>query len=260
MRIRALALNTWLGLDYNRLIVVFCAIFFGLLLLLLVPLSTLRHHAAEAGTGTLTFIGILVSLLSAFGSLLAVWASADAIWAEIQSGTVLAVLARPLRRWEFLAGKFLGVQLLMACYVAFMVAFTYAASGLGGTTVQAPFWTLIAYPLTRYALYGALATLFATRLRPLFALACVIAIMILSAFVSGGTSTILPAWLCWPLYAILPSTQLLAESRFFNLTQGASRALQWRDHMTILAYGLDYAVLCLLAASVLFRRRSLNRM
>ncbi len=257
MKIRALALNTWLGLIHNRLIVLFLAIFLGLLLLLLAPLSSMRHN--QAGAGALTFIEILISILSAFGSLLVIWASADAIGAEIQSGTVLAVLARPLHRWEFLVGKFLGVQLLMACYIAFMAAFTCAAATLGGVKIQTPWWELIAYPLTRYALYGALAMLFATRLRPIFALACVIAVMITATMVSGGTSAILPVWLCKSLYAVMPSTGLLAESRFFNLTQGATRVLQWREHLTILAYGLDYVVLCLLAASALFRRRSLNR-
>jgi ABC-type transport system involved in multi-copper enzyme maturation permease subunit len=148
MKILNLALNTFQGLVHNRIIVLFLAIFLGLLLLLLAPLTAMRHHATVVGTGALTFIEILVSLLSAFGTLLSVWASADAIGVEIRSGTVLAVLARPLHRWEFLLGKFFGVQLLMACYIAFMMTFTYAASLLGGVTVQAPWWVLIAYPLT----------------------------------------------------------------------------------------------------------------
>jgi hypothetical protein len=85
------------------------------------------------------------------------------------------------------------------------------------------------------------------------------AVAILAALVSGGTSQILPVWLSRSLYAVLPSIGLLAESRFFNLTQGTSRALQWREHVMILAYGLDYAVLCLLTSSLLFRRRALTR-
>ena len=73
-----------------------------------------------------------MSLLSGFGSLLAAWSAADAVWSDIRSGTILAVLARPVRRWEFLLGKFLGVQLLMGAYVLMMLALSYLLAAIGG--------------------------------------------------------------------------------------------------------------------------------
>ena len=46
-------------------------------------------------------VSAIMSLVSGFGSLLAAWAAADAVALEVRSGTMLAVLARPVRRWEY---------------------------------------------------------------------------------------------------------------------------------------------------------------
>jgi ABC-type transport system involved in multi-copper enzyme maturation permease subunit len=87
----------------------------------------------------------VMSLVSGFGSLLAAWAAADSVAGEMKSGTVLAVMARPLRRWEFLAGKFLGVLMLMGIYVTAMLGITILLSWLGGQHIQTSIWPLLLY-------------------------------------------------------------------------------------------------------------------
>ena len=71
-----------------------------------------------------------------FGSLLAAWSAADALSSEMRSGTILAVMARPVRRWEFLLGKYLGVQLLMLVFVVLMLGLNYLLAWIGGATIQ----------------------------------------------------------------------------------------------------------------------------
>lgn len=58
---------------------------------------------ADIGFGTLFF----------FGSLLAVVLPAHLFFTEMENRTALTLLARPLRRWEFLCGKLVGVWLLL---------------------------------------------------------------------------------------------------------------------------------------------------
>src|SRR5947209_8409863 len=118
MKVRAIALNTFNGLLRNKIIILFCAGFVCILLLGLSPLLILRAHSAglaadQVQSAVLQIISGLMSLVSGFGSLLAAWSAADAVAAEMKSGTILAVMARPVRRWEFLLGKYLGVQILM---------------------------------------------------------------------------------------------------------------------------------------------------
>ena len=143
MKIRVIAWSTFGALVRNKVIILFGAIFLCILLLLMTPLSGMRS-AGEAGeTFVLGFLSVMMSLVSGFGSLLAAWSAADAVAGEMKSGTILAVLARPVTRWEFQLGKYLGVQLLMLIYVIFMFGTSYALAAIGGQTIHAAPWMLI---------------------------------------------------------------------------------------------------------------------
>ena len=61
-----------------------------------------------------------------FGSVLAVVLTTHLFFTEIDNRTALTVLARPLRRWEFLTGKLLGVWALLTGLAAGVFAVTGA--------------------------------------------------------------------------------------------------------------------------------------
>ena len=67
---------------------------------------------AEFGMGAIVF----------FGSILSVVASAQLFFAEIENRTALTLLAKPVRRWSFIAGKLLGVSLLLLVFVGILTA------------------------------------------------------------------------------------------------------------------------------------------
>jgi Cu-processing system permease protein len=72
------------------------------------------------GMASLTLSGLyIVNLLSGF---LALFLSVGAISAELDSGTLQAVLARPLRRSQFLLGRWLAYALMISVYVAVMAS------------------------------------------------------------------------------------------------------------------------------------------
>ena len=71
---------------------------------------------ADLGFGALFF----------FGSLLAVVLPVHLFFSELDNRTALTLLARPLRRGEFLAGKLLGVWALLAAMVALVSGVTIA--------------------------------------------------------------------------------------------------------------------------------------
>ncbi|HLJ46496.1 MAG TPA: ABC transporter permease subunit [Bryobacteraceae bacterium] len=265
MKIRAIAWNTFGSFLRNKVILLISAIFLCVLLLFSTPLITANAMrgsmtAAQTEGMVLSMLSVIMGLVSGFGSLLAAWAAADAVAAELRSGTILAVMARPVRRWEFLLGKFAGVQILMGVYVIFLVASTYIFASMGGESVHAPLWALIVYPLVRYAMYAALAMFLVTVMHPFVAFGITLLVAVLSGIVvpSSGTSSFLPVWLRSSLYVVLPSTGLLSESRFLAITQASLEKTQWTAHLTALAYGLDYALVLLLLAMLLFRRRNLT--
>jgi len=51
---------------------------------------------------------------------------------------------------------------------------------------------------------------------------------------------------------------LLSEERFLTITHAALKQATWLEHLTTLAYGLDYALVFLLLAIWSFRYRSLT--
>jgi ABC-type transport system involved in multi-copper enzyme maturation permease subunit len=265
MKVRAIALNTFAGVLRNKLIVLFLAVFVGILLLFLTPLLAMKAMsgpaAAQMESPVLTLVGALMTMISGFGSLLAAWSAADTEADEMKSGTILAVMARPVRRWEFLLGKYLGVQLLMAVYVLFMFGFSYLLTWIGGERIQTTPWVLIAYPLVRYAIYSAISMFLVTMMHPVMAFGLVLVTSILTFMVSPGARP--PAFLPGPLraivYTLLPSTELLSESRFLTITQTSLEKITWDVHAITLSYGLDYALVCFLLAVWSFRRRSLSR-
>ncbi|MBC2596370.1 ABC transporter permease subunit [Ruficoccus amylovorans] len=97
--------------------------FFNALVILSVALivSSRFFRQFDFGSGELKFIadfGLGAILL--FGSILAVVATAQLFYSEIENRTALTILAKPVYRWEFLAGKFLGVFLLLLVFTALM--------------------------------------------------------------------------------------------------------------------------------------------
>ena len=73
----------------------------------------------DFGTSELKFIGDFgFGALFFFGSILSVAATAQLFFNEIENRTALTVLAKPVYKLEFLAGKFVGVQLLMFVFTA----------------------------------------------------------------------------------------------------------------------------------------------
>lgn len=266
MKIRAIAWNTFGSFLRNKVILLFCAIFLCVLLLFSTPMMAARAMRGTMGAAqvegmVLSMVSAIISLVSGFGSLLAAWASADAVASEVRSGTILAVMARPVRRWEFLLGKYLGVQMLMGVYVLFLLASTYLFAWIGGERIQASVWILIVYPMVRYAIYSAIAMFLVTAIHPIVAFGITVVISVVAGMVAPSLNppSYLPVWLRTGLYAVLPSTGLLSEGKFLSITQSSLAKTPWTDHLTAVAYGVDYALVFVLLAVWLFRHRSLAR-
>lgn len=263
VQIRTIALSTFGSFLRNKVILLFCSLFICIILLMLTPLLgykaiTNAENAQQMQGLILSEVAAVVSMVSGFGSLLAAWAAADSVAGEMKSGTILAVMARPLRRWEFLAGKYLAVLMLMAVYVCAMLGVTFLLAWLGGQSFHTSVWTLLVYPMVRYAIWAAIAMFLVTLLHPVLVMG---AIVILATLVQifGSTSKYIPTWVRLPAHFMLPLTGLLSEERFLAITRASLKPFPWTYHLTALSYGLDYALVFFLLAVFVFQRRSLSR-
>jgi len=221
-----------------------------------------QHDLIGTLSMVLEVVSVIVFFTSGFGSLLAAWTAADSVATEMKSGTILAVMARPVKRWQFLLGKFLGVMLLMCSYVAMMLVLSYLLALIGGQKIHSAAWAMVLYPLVRYSIYAALAMLVATVAHPVISWAFTLLLGVGASMVVPGHDE--PAnwalrWLKTALYYVLPSTTFLSEDRFLIIKHTSLRQTLWGEHAITLLYGLDYAMVLLLLAMWSFHYRSLKR-
>jgi ABC-type transport system involved in multi-copper enzyme maturation permease subunit len=267
MKLRSIALNTFGLFLRDRLLIVFAALFVCVILLMMTPLLGVRAKTTAsnfqgAQAYVLELVAAISYMVSGAGSLLAAWTAADSIAMEMKSGTILAVMARPVKRWEFLLGKYLGVLLLMMLYVLMMVALSFLLAWMGGQRIHSSVWILIVYPLVRYAVYAAIAMAVATIAHPVVTWAFTLLLGVAAGLVvPGGEPSTHAAlrWLKTGLYYVLPSTNFLSEDRFLTIKHASLRQTAWIEHLTTLGYGLDYALVFLLVAMWSFHYRSLKR-
>jgi ABC-type transport system involved in multi-copper enzyme maturation permease subunit len=105
--------------------------------------AQLQSSVAREGAVRVMLLTVtgLASLLATF---VGVFGSAGAIGGEIERGTILALAARPIGRWEIVIGKFLGNGTLVAAYlVAQMVVVTLVLGAITGVWVS-DIWVSIA--------------------------------------------------------------------------------------------------------------------
>ncbi len=81
--------------------------------------GTNTRQFAEISSGFL-LIGLYV--VNFLGVVLAILISVDTIAGEISSGTIQTVITKPLRRWQVIIGKWLGLAIMLSLFIALMSA------------------------------------------------------------------------------------------------------------------------------------------
>src|SRR5438067_1186486 len=104
--------------------------------------SSEARLALGVAFATLTLFGVYV--INYLASFLALFLSVAAISGEVDSGTLHAVLARPLRRSEFVIGRWLGYACMISVYIVAMTGLVLLIARLiAGYEVPAPIPALL---------------------------------------------------------------------------------------------------------------------
>jgi len=89
----------------------------------LLELNQIRNFLLMAGMYVINFLTAIMTVLT----------SVDTLSGEIASGTIHTLLAKPIRRWEIVAGKWLGFAGMLTLYLLMMgggvMAIVYLRSG-----------------------------------------------------------------------------------------------------------------------------------
>jgi ABC-type transport system involved in multi-copper enzyme maturation permease subunit len=198
--------------------------------------------------------------IDVFGGVVAMFLGISLTRREIERRTVYTVLSKPVPRWAFVVGKWLGVwatvaielALLMGVYTLLMLAQQGWPPGV--------VWVSMLTLLFKLGLVAAWSVLFATWLVPTEAAIYTIAVFVIGhladdiwLFGSRSESQLLLQG-SRLLYWLLPNFEL------FNLRELAvhERPTPWAQVGACLTYGLGYCAAVLSLAVTIFSRRDLK--
>lgn len=195
--------------------------------------------------------------ISLFGALMAILIGTGLVYKEIEKRTIFTLLSKPIRRAEFLLGKYFGLVLTLAVMLTCMGVIFLALVFLQTGTVELKLFAAIYFIFIELLLLTAVALLFSCFSTPILSSLFSLAFYLIGHF-SWSLETLikkvrpgLGKTLLRVLAAILPDLET------FNIKTEVVHGLPLPASLllTATAYGLVYAAFVLTLAILVFRRR-----
>jgi Cu-processing system permease protein len=208
-------------------------------------------------------VSLGLSAISVIGLLISIFLGVALVSKEMDKRTLYALLAKPVRRWEFLLGKFGGLALTLAVNtgamtVGLLLAMLYVKHGLERS--DAVVFVAVYFIWLKLALIVALALLFSCYTTPILAILFTAGLYIVGLYVQDLRT--LPAGVMSPEMAAFTKwlSYLLPNFENFNVMAMAAhgRAVPGTLILQNTAYAAVYCTIVLAAASVVFSRRNLK--
>jgi ABC-type transport system involved in multi-copper enzyme maturation permease subunit len=195
-----------------------------------------------------------------FGAIIAMFLGISLVWKELDKKTIYTIITKPIPRWMFVLGKYLGLMMTLAVEIfVLMVVYTLLM------VVQQGFpppvvWVATAMLMVELMLLTAWATLFSTYSAPTTAAAFTLAIFIIGnladdIWIYGAQSEAASVQqVARLLYWTLPNFEI------FSLREHAVHELPipWSQVWGALGYGLSYTALVLAGAVAVFSRKDIK--
>lgn len=196
-----------------------------ILFALIMILSSLLIGQLSLGNEVKVIIDLGLASISIFGMLIAVFLGIGLVYKELDKRTVYALLAKPVHRYEFILGKYLGLLYTLAVNVAVMFFGLVLAILYHGAFTWSGIFRLLAAVFLVYlslALVTALALLFSTFSTPALSALFTFFLWATGHFSRdlqrfGEISDLAPVkWLCAIAYYIIPNMSVfkIMESRY----------------------------------------------
>lgn len=253
-RLAAIALHTFKEAVRDRILVLFLAF----ALLLMASSTVLSWLTVGSELKIVTDLGL--AALTIFGTLMAVFIGITLVHKEVEKKTIYAVLAKPVPRWQFLVGKYLGLMLTLAVVTGLMAVFYLGMVWIKGGAWPGHLLPAVALAYMELSIITAVAIAFSSFTTPLLAAVFTVAVYVVGhlswsfntflEYVPTATARVVVNL----LYYGLPDLETFnVRSRVvYELPVGVPYMLD------AFAYAAAYTVGMLVLAVLLFRRRDLT--
>lgn len=251
MRIAAIAVNTFREGIRDRIL--YLPFFFALAAVVLSRVLAIL----TVGDRVKIIKDVGLASISLFGMLIAVLIGTGLVYKEIDKKTIYTLLAKPLERWQFLLGKFLGLVLILAVLTAVM-AVVFLGVVLAHTgRVDGPLLLALLFIFLELVLITAVAMLFSCFSTPILSSVFTLAFFVIGHF-SWGLQTLIDKARPGPSRTALRLlAAVLPDLENFNYKTDAVYGLKIlpRYYAFSALYGLAYTLFVLALAVLIFKRR-----
>lgn len=254
---KVVAVNTFREAVRDR--VLYNLVFFGLLMIG----AAILMGQISIGIQRLVIVNLGLSAISIIGLVMAVFIGVGLVYKEMEKRTLYTLLARPVKRWQFLVGKYGGLLLTLLVNTSFMtLGLAIALYWVGRPFVRSDVTVLVAvyFILLELALVTALALFFSCFSSPMLSTLFTLAIYVTGVFAADirdfGRLTHSPLieGLTRVLYYLVPNFHNFNAIEAAGHGQFIPFSLIWQNTL----YTILYAAIVLIASSAIFSRRNLK--
>jgi len=210
----------------------------------------------------LVVINLGLTAVSLFGVVIAIFIGIGLVSKEIEKRTLYTVLSRPVRRWEFIVGKFFGLAGTLVVNTFFMGIGVFAALLFVAHEFQKPDgWVLVAlyFIILQFLIICSLALLFSSFSSPLLSAVFAFSLFVIGTFSEdlrnfAGMASGLTKWLATAIAYLVPNFSAL--NVISSVAHGQPVSGQLVIYNTL--YAVLYAAMALSGAILIFQRRNLK--
>lgn len=202
---------------------------------------------------------ISLASTSVFGMLIAVFIGTSLVYKEVDKRTIYTILAQPMRRYEFILGKYLGLTGLLALVVLTMLAVSALYVLLLGGRLETVYFLAFLLIYWKLLLITALALLMSSLSSPILG-----AVIVFAAYVFGHATGVfhdLPPQFdgSWAKTLLEAAYYIIPNLANFDIRAEAANdvpvSLAYVAY--VLGYGTAYAALLLTLAAMAFENKDL---
>ncbi len=210
----------------------------------------------------LVVINLGLTAVSLFGVVIAIFVGIGLVSKEIEKRTLYTVLSRPVRRWEFIVGKFFGLAGTLVVNTLCMAVGVFLALLYVSHRLQAAdSWVLVAlyFIILQFLIVTALALLFSSFSSPIMAAVFAFALFIIGSFAEdlrgfAAMAKGITHWLAVGVAYLVPN--LSALNVISSVAHGEAVARSLILYNTV--YALFYAAMAVCGAVLIFEHRNLK--
>lgn len=210
----------------------------------------------------LVVINLGLTAVSLFGVVIAIFVGIGLVSKEIEKRTLYTVLSRPVRRWEFIVGKFFGLAGTLVVNTFFMAigvfgALLYVAHRFSGA--DASILVALYFIILEFLIICALALLFSSFSSPLLSAVFAFSLFVIGSFADDlrGFASLthgLTRWIATGTAYLVPNFSAL------NVISAVAhqQPIGWQLVLQNTLYALFYTAMALSGAVLIFDRRNLK--